>query len=252
MKKTTKQLLIICIIAILGFINLNLQAQVDSCNSKIKISATMMSRYIWRGLPLGGAYPSIQPTLEYSNGKFAIGAWGAFSTSGLQNQEVDLYASYTFAKDFLTLTLTDYYFPSDTANYNYFVYDNKTTKHVFEAMLKFNGTEKLPLTVFVATNFYGADAKKLNGDNVLSTYIELGYTLKMKETTIITFLGSAINAPGDNLNGFYGNLKTGIINLGVSASKEIKITDKFALPVTSSLIFNPYAQKIYFTFGFTL
>lgn len=242
----------ICLIAILSAAVSTASAQTGECKTKIKLSTSVMSRYVWRGLQLGGAYPSIQPTLEFNKGKFAIGAWGAFSTNGLQSQEIDLYASYTFAKDMFTFTLTDYFFPSDTAAYNYFVYNKDATSHLFEASLKFNGTEKLPVTLLLAANIYGADTKKLNGDNVMSAYLELGYNTKIGETNISTFIGSALNAPGDNLTGFYGNTKTGIINLGATASKEIQLSDKFSLPVSTSLIFNPYAKKIFFVFGFTL
>lgn len=242
----------ICLMTILSTSIFTVTAQTDECKSKLKLSTSVMSRYVWRGLQLGGAYPSIQPTLEFSKGKFAIGAWGAFSTNGLQSQEVDLYASYTFAKDMFTFTLTDYFFPSDTASYNYFVYDKDATSHLFEASLKFNGTEKIPFTLLLAANIYGADTKKLNGDNVMSSYIELGYITKIGETSLNAFIGSALNAPGDNLTGFYGNTKTGIINLGATASKEIQISDKFSLPINTSLIFNPYAKKVFFVFGFTL
>ncbi len=242
----------ICLITLLFVSVFTVKAQTEEGKSKLKLTTSIMNRYVWRGLQLGGAYPSIQPTLEFSKGKLAIGAWGAFSTNGLQSQEVDLYASYTFAKEMFTFTLTDYFFPSDTASYNYFVYDKDATSHLFEASLKFNGTDKIPFTLLVAANIYGADTKKLNGDNVMSSYIELGYNTKIGETDLNAFIGSALNAPGDNLTGFYGNTKTGIINLGATASKEIQLSDKFSLPVTTSLIFNPYAGKIFFVFGFTL
>ncbi len=228
-------------------------AQEAKCDCKFKSSVAFQSRYVWRGLPLGGAFPSIQPTLEYNTGKLAIGAFGAFSLNGtIPNQEIDLYASYTFLKDMLTFTFTDYYFPMDAIDYDYFNYSKDKTTHVYEAALKFNGTAKLPFTVLVATNIYGNDARKVDGKINYSTYFELGYLTKLKETNLNIFLGSALNAPGNDLPGFYANTKTGIVNLGLTASKEIQISDKFSLPVSSSLIFNPYARKIYFVFGFTL
>jgi hypothetical protein len=252
MKRFKQFLVTICLLSILFLAESKVYAQTKECNADLKISSSIMSRYVWRGLQLGGAYPSIQPTMEFSKGGLAIGAWGAFSTNGLQSQEIDLYASYTFAKEMFTFTLTDYFFPGDTVDYNYFVYEKDATSHLFEASLKFNGTEKIPFTLLLATNIYGADTKKLNGDNTFSSYIELGYETKIKEVELSCFLGSALNAPGDDITGFYGNTKTGIINLGVTAAKEIQISDKFSLPISSSLIFNPYAKKIFFVFGFTL
>ena len=233
---------------ILILLNNNVLSQNVNSISELSISTDIMSRYIWRGLQLGGAYPSLQPGIKYKNHNITIGSWGAFSTSGLQSQETDIYISYDIKKLF-TFTVTDYFFPNETSNYDYFNYDKDETGHVFETLLKFNGTDKLPLTVILATNFYGADAKNTNGDNVFSTYAEIGFSSKIKETNLDIFVGAAINSPGNEIRGFYGNTKTGVINLGLTAKKNISITDKFALPVSSSLIFNPYAKRIYMIFG---
>jgi hypothetical protein len=40
--------------------------------------------------------------------------------------------------------------------------------------------------------------------------------------------------------------------VGISARKEIPLTEKFALPVSVSLITNPQAGKIYLVFGISL
>jgi len=45
---------------------------------------------------------------------------------------------------------------------------------------------------------------------------------------------------------------SGIINIGVTAEKEIQITDKFALPVNVSVITNPQQQNIFFVLGISL
>jgi hypothetical protein len=44
----------------------------------------------------------------------------------------------------------------------------------------------------------------------------------------------------------------GVVKLGLSASREITITDRFKLPVKASLIFNPQASAAYFVLGITL
>jgi hypothetical protein len=52
----------------------------ENGNSNFSIGADAVSRYIWRGLNLGGATPHIQPFMEYSFGEtgLAIGAWGSY------------------------------------------------------------------------------------------------------------------------------------------------------------------------------
>lgn len=252
------------------FIFPSLQAQDEGGNTELSIGSDFVSRYVWRGTKFSSA-PSIQPGLELGIGNLAIGAWGSYSFNGLDGAETDIYLSYTTLNDMISLTFTDYFFPIDTlGNNNYFEYDESKTGHVYEAAISFNGTDNLPLTLLVATNIYGADAKKINDDensadfntedgNQYSTYIELGYSTKIKQTDLGFFAGFTPNDPknGDNdtgyigETGFYGNTM-GFVNIGATASKEIEITEKFALPVNMSIITNPMNENIFFVFGFSL
>jgi uncharacterized protein (TIGR02001 family) len=228
-------------------------AQQDTCKSKLDVSADLMSRYIWRGINLGGSSPSIQPGMEFTHGNLAIGAWGAYSFSdAITRQEADLYISYTIA-DMFSFGVTDYFLPNEDTLNNYFNYSKDKTNHVFEVSAKFSGTEKLPVSLMVATNVYGADAKKSNGKNQFSTYIELGYSFKVKETGCSAFIGFTPDNPDKSKGetGFYGP-GAGVINLGLTATKEIRITDSFSLPVNASLITNPQAENIFLVFGISL
>ncbi|PLX07931.1 MAG: hypothetical protein C0598_12770 [Marinilabiliales bacterium] len=226
----------------------------ETANKPLSVNVDLMSRYVWRGTDYG-ASPSIQPGISYSLKGFTIGTWGAFTTNNPGVQEVDLYLSYTFLKEMISVTITDYYFPDEVApGFNYFHYRD-SIGHVFEAMLSFNGTEKIPLTFLIATNFYGADAKCCNSDGSTSdkiqysTYAELGYTYK----NINAFIGFNLTNPDTDKGeiGYYGS-KMGVINLGITGSKDIKITDKFSLPVSVSLITNPQAEKVYLVAGISL
>jgi len=248
-------------------------AQTDSTESNFDLSlgADLMSRYVWRGTEFGGSSPSIQPSLALTYKNFEIGAWGAYSTGGINaSQEMDLYLSYTFYKDIFTVIFTDYYFPSDTANYDYFGYDDKTG-HIGELGLVFNGTKKIPLSLSAYVNLFGSDAQTLGSNShdtttfnlktgiQYSNYFELAYNSSIKDIDLSLFTGFTFNNPkGENKNtgfigesGFYGN-GPGVVNLGVTASKLIKITDSYSLPITTSLITNPQAEKIFLVFGISL
>jgi hypothetical protein len=48
--------------------------------------------------------------------------------------------------------------------------------------------------------------------------------------------------------GYYGT-SLGVVNAGINAHKEFKITEKFQLPVFVSLITNPQKENIYFVAG---
>lgn len=219
--------------------------EADQQKSNLSIGADVYNRYIWRGINLGGNTMSIQPSLEYSfgNSGLVVGAWGAFSMGGQTVQEIDLYLKYT-PIDLFTITVTDYFFPDDRGGYDYFEYREDLTSHIIEAAVSFNGLEGLPLTALFAMN--------LHGDEANSTYFELGYAFDLKgDVGLSLFAGATLTEPGPGETGFYGQEQAGLINLGVTGSKELKITETFSLPVSSSLIINPEANYIFMVFGFS-
>lgn len=227
--------------------------EILNAQSKVAFNSgvDLMSRYIWRGLNPGGSSPSIQPTLEMTAGSFTLGSWGAFSMSdGLTVQETDLYLSYAF-REMLTFTITDYFLPDEAiSNNNYFEYNKDKTGHVLEASLSFNGTEKIPFSLLAAINLWGADARKANGDLRHSTYFELGYNGKCQETDYSVFIGFTPDNPDSDKGetGYYGPY-AGVINMGITVNREITVTDKFCLPVSTSFIINPQAENIFLVFG---
>jgi hypothetical protein len=218
----------------------------QSFSAEFSAGADIMSRYIWRGADYGNS-PSIQPTLEFSTGGFAVGTWGAFSIDTDVYQELDLYMSYSFG-ELLTIGVTDYFFPvyqSSNAMFSnkYFDYENETTGHILEGNLTYN-CMLLPVYLSANVAFYGAD-KNEDGDNNFSTYIELGHSGTLNDVGYSVFMGIT---PGE---GLYGDT-FGVVNLGLTATKEIKFSETFSLPVTSGLIFNPQNENAFFVFGFSL
>lgn len=260
----TKLLRVIMAIALLAGVSLQSVAQEES---PLQLGADLMSRYVWRGVSLGGSSPSIQPWLKYDFKKadsphaLTIGSWAAYTFSQTANQEVDLYLTYSY-NEMLSVTVTDYFFPElfTTADRkNYFNFDKDSTCHVFEGIVSFNGTEKIPFTLLFAMNFYGNDARKINADGstgkiFMSKYVEVGYGKSIGDVDFNVFLGAALDKPNKDRGevGFYGNQSAGIVNLGIKASKAIKINDNFSLPVQASFITNPEAKNVFFVFGISL
>ncbi|MCD4834146.1 MAG: hypothetical protein K8R31_10150 [Bacteroidales bacterium] len=256
--------------------NLFAQEETITEESPWSVGADFVSRYIWRGVNLGGSSPSVQPYVEFGFGSddhsFAIGAWGAYSLSGTQTgQEADLYLTYTL-RELFSLTVTDYFFPDETTGRNkYFNYnmdwdkinsgEEDQTGHVVEAAISFNGTEKIPVSLMFAMNIWGADSRKYKDESgvmipedkiVMSKYLELGYSTDVKGVALDVFAGMALNNPEiakGEPTGFYGQEAAGVINLGFTLSKEIQITENYSLPVFGSLITNPEAENIFMVFG---
>ncbi len=227
------------------------QRESDSKKTKINLGADFMSRYVWRGIDYGRS-PSIQPYMSVALGKFEIGAWGAFTTNGLNIQETDLYVTYSFY-DALSFTLTDYFFTNDALDDNaYFSLNNGETGHALEALLSYTLPGNVPFSLTAGTIFYGAD--KVNyyvGNDLMnnklnySTYLELGYSASIAGKEIETFMGLATS------NGLYGE-GFGIVHLGISLSDEVKLTDEFALPISCALSCNPQKQNIFLVFGISI
>ncbi len=249
------------------------QDSTKTSNVSFDFGADLVSRYVWRGTQLGDASPAIQPGVSVGIGGLEIGAWGSYTMGGVNPyQELDLYLSYTFA-DMITVTLNDYFFPieglADSVDYKYFNYKEKETGHILEASVSFNGTENFPLSILLAVNFYGSDAQKINDDPnsanfnqedgiQYSTYAEIGYSTTINEVGLDAFMGLALNNPkkADANNGYFGETGFygegfGVVNLGLTALKEVKITDKYSLPLSASIITNPQAEKVFFVFGIT-
>jgi hypothetical protein len=190
------------------------------------VGADFFNRYNWRGSDYGNS-PVIQPTIKYTSGGFSMGTWGSYSLSGNTTAtEADLFLGYAFKKGF-SLLVTDYYFPSEPGSSgNYFDYNNG---HIFEvsasqAIGKFN----------VSGNYYFANAAN-------DLYFEAGYTFK----TVNLFLGAGNKSYSES-----GEFN--VVNLGISTTKTIAVTDKFSLPLIGKVILNPNKEQIFLVLGFTL
>jgi hypothetical protein len=224
--------------------------------SGLTFGTDIVSRYIWRGINLGGPSPHVQPSIEYAAGNSGLtfGFWGSYGLgAGLALTEADFYIAYT-PVDFLTFTLTDYFFPSDVplSEDRYFNYREGETGHTIEGMVSFNGTGSFPLSLLFAINLYGADGTGVDGKNYYAKYLELGYTADYRGTGVGVFAGMALDNPDTERGavGWYGD-SGGLINLGITFARNIRIGQAISVPLFSSLIFNPEAGNIYIVTGLT-
>lgn len=218
-----KALLITAGLFLLTAFTQNLKAQ--EWNTGLDIN----SSYIWRGSKFGSG-PAFQPSIEFSIGDFAIGGWGSINSSTDEAAEVDLYLNYGF--DFgLTVGLTDYYYPGT----DFFDYSTETGAHALELNVEYQISG-----LSLSGNCYINKAGGV-GNAVGDLYFEVKYGFKH----IDVFAGA-----GDGLNAVSGDFC--FVNLGISTSKEIKITDSFSLPLNGSLILNPATEQMYITAGISL
>lgn len=227
--KTIKKYILV--LAVIGFIS-NLSAQeTPAPKSSFDFGADFASRYIWRGLEFSDS-PAVQPYVEFKTGNLTLGAWASYETGGqVVGQEFDLYGSYAIGP--ISLGFTDYSFPRDLASAGYFM----IKKHTGEATISFDGVEKFPLTLMVGVNVYN--------DTSNSVYTELKYPFTVGSVGLEAFVAGG--------NGIYStdtNYK--VTNFGLTASKDIKITDSYSLGVSASTIFNPDTDNSYLVFTISI
>ncbi len=212
-----KEKITLIVFAIIAVCSLNVKAQESAWSTGVDL----YNSYVWRGTKFGSG-PAMQPTVKYANGGFSIGAWGSYCFSTNEATEADLFASYGFSlgeNSSLTLTVTDYYFP--TAAY----FDGDS--HYFEPMIGL-GLGKLSLSAAYMTN-------------AEDTYLEAGYTAG----AVTLFAGAG--------NGQYTkDASFNLCNVGIKSSKTIKVTDSFSIPVNGSVILNPSTEQFHIVVGISL
>ncbi|MCF6240295.1 MAG: hypothetical protein L3J74_02990 [Bacteroidales bacterium] len=227
------------------FISMGITAQEEQKSSDFNsnINADFVSRYIWRGQKLSET-PAIQPAISVDYKGFTIGTWASYSFGYEPVQEIDLYLSYNTGN--FTFTLYDYFYPNNslTDYVDYFDWNKETTQHWLEAIIEVGNFENLPLNLLVGVFFTGADIDA-NLNNQYSTYIEFSYDFNVQNVDAQLFAGftpfAAYYSDGFNF-----------VNIGLKASKEIKISDKFSLPLSGAFIINPAKKNVMFQAVVTL
>lgn len=220
-------------------------AQAQSKKVTIAGGADLVSAYIWRGTYNAGA--SIQPNLSMNVAGFSLGAWGSTDFGGNGKKEVDLSVSYAIKG--LRFAVTDYWWAGEGV-YNYFRYSHGATSHLFEGTIAYQlPFEKFPLIASWNTIFAGADYNSV-GDQNYSTYIELSYPFAVGSFDMAATVGfvpwkspTFIATQSSDFS---------VCNVAIMASKAIKISPKFTLPLFSQLIFNPATEDIHLVFGVSL
>ena len=203
------------------------------------IGSDIVSSYIWRGQDLGGV--SLQPTLGLEYKGISLSAWGSVGLADpADTKEFDITLGYTIGG--LNIGITDYWFnagldPQD----RYFKYDAHGTNHVFEANI---GYDFGVVSAQWYTNISGNDGVNKDGKRAYSSYFEVAAPFKLANCDWTATIGAVPYATD-----FYGTNGFAVTNLAVRASKDIKVTDSFSIPIFGEVSANPCSQKAYLVVG---
>jgi len=209
------------------------------------ISGDIVSSYIWRGQDLGST--ALQPTLGVSYKGLSLTAWGSTSLVNPDDtKEFDLTLAYTIGG--FNIGITDYWFDRGGLDPEgrYFKYDAHGTNHVFEANI---GYDFGFASIQWYTNFAGNDGLNKDEKRAYSSYAEVSVPFKLASVDWTATAGAIPYATS-----FYNSWTSGfaVTNLALKATKDIKITDTFSVPIFGQVVANPCTQNAYLVLGLTL
>ena len=208
------------------------------------VAADVVSQYVWRGQDLGNV--SLQPTLGIGYKGLSLSAWGSVGLADADDtKEFDLTLAYTIGG--LNIGITDYWFNAGLDPDNrYFMYNAHSTNHVFEANI---GYDFGVASVQWFTNIAGNDGVNKDGKRAYSSYLELAVPFKLATVDWTASVG-AIPWGTSFYNGWTSGFA--VTNVSLKATKDIKVTDSFSIPIFGQVMANPRTQNAYLAFGFTL
>ena len=208
------------------------------------ISTDVVSSYIWRGQDLGSA--AIQPTLGIAYKGLSLSAWGSYAiTNPADTKEFDLTLAYTIGG--FNIGITDYWTnDGGDPEARYLKYEAHSTNHIFEANIGYDfGFASLQWF----TNFAGNDGTNKDGKRAYSSYFEISAPFKLASVDWTATAG-AVPFATTSYNGWTSGFA--VTNLSLKATKDIKITDTFSVPIFGQVVANPCSQKAYLVLGLTL
>lgn len=214
--------------------------------AKLGLAADLVSRYVWRGLDFGQS-ATIQPTLKVNAGNLEVGAWGSYALSkeSQTSNEIDLYAGYSFAlgdAGTLSVGVTDYYFPlsatSEGVTDNDFFDYGAEGNHVIEPSLGYTGPASFPIAVKGYMNVANEADK--------SKYVNVSYPFTVGDLSLTAGVGAVLGK-----SAWYAT-DGGLQDLSLSASKAIKVTEAFSLPLKATFVINPNLKQSFLVIGFSL
>lgn len=219
----------------IGSVALSFTPAYSADDPEVTVSADLVSNYIWRGSDLGGV--SVQPTLGVAYAGFSLSAWGSIGFDQIDPKEIDLMFSYSYGG--FCIGITDYWVAGTRS---FFHFDPHDTGHVFEGNIGYDfGILALSWnTVFAGADYY----RKEDTKRAYSSYFQISAPFSLGGLEWSAEVG------GTPWKGAYAE-EFAIINVGLGASKDIEITDRFTLPVSAKVIANPSTESLYLVFGVT-
>ena len=221
---------------------------------KFDAQVEIVSLYNFRAIDYGNS-PAIQPKMQVFYNNLEFFAWGSqaliaremFEGEKVPFNEVDWGFKYhieTAIGKFIPV-ITAYYCPFEKKKFfdlrgldNWQKRGSQTVNVAFDYIV----SPTMPIKLTVDYCFHNDPQKPI--------YAELGYTFTHDNYIIEPYLGVAkgLGPGGETRQYGINNNEIGFCNLGLNITKNIPVTDKFTLPVTSTLSIQPYTEEVWVVF----
>lgn len=213
---------------------------------------SIANNHLWRGIEVSdGLVMCSSLGVHDRNGYVKVGVWNGTNVTG-KYKELNFFAEFTVRR--FRLAFWDTYNFSTDADYNnkeFFNYKAHSTGRFLDCIATYSFGERFPLTLTWSTILFGRDRYSLyaaGSKQRYSTYVSAAYRcLERQRWTIDASVGGTFtlaDRPGDRST-FYSS-RPGIIDVRVTVTYDIKITDRYNLPVSSTVMFNPVENRAYF------
>lgn len=260
MKKNHHLSFVICSLSFVICLLLPSQGQAQD-KVETNLSATLVSKYMWRGMTVGGI--SLQPEVNISWQGLSLNAWGTKSFNKDDKEEIDLTLGYS--RWGFNIGVTDYWTAGIDPKNRFFYYGGKELcPHQLEGNIGY--TCKYG-SIQAYTMFYGNDYK-INGKQAYSTFIELSIPFRAcgidwNLRAGITPFESAGSSYQEKVEGEDGRTKTVIrgdwlygesFTCNMASIRATKnLTFKHCqVPVFVELHTNPYLQTVHLLLGVSI
>ncbi|MDR2497876.1 MAG: hypothetical protein LBD28_00360 [Tannerellaceae bacterium] len=234
----TKKVIIAAALTVCVSTTMKAQAEFE-----ITPSADLVSSYVWRGMYQTGA--SFQPSLNLSYGAVSLGFWGSTDFASVGNfdlgipKEFDITLGLSLGS--LSVALVDYWWAGEGSPYGEY-----KASHFFEAALGYSfGSFSLGWNTMLWEANGGVD----DYEQQFSTFITAAYDFSVKGVLCSAGIGIS---PWTGM--YHAGDSKGLVfsTISLKASKEIKLSDSFSLPVFAEAIVAPNQDNAFLVFGISL
>lgn len=220
--------------------------------SYLDLDINIANNHLWRGIEVSDGLVVTSSLAVHDPKEYVkAGVWSGTNTSG-DYKELNFFVQ--FAVQRFRLEFWDTYNFSPGADYNnheFFNYNARTTGRFLDCIASYKVSERFPLTLTWSTILFGRDRYNLysaDSKQRYSTYVAAGYRcFDRQQLTIDAAAGGTFtlnNYKGDRST-FYSS-RPGVIDLRVTATYNLRITDSYSLPLSATVMCNPVEDRAYF------